>query len=341
METKNLDRFLVLLAISILFFLGFLVFKPLLIPIFLAFVLGYFFRPSFVYLYQKTKMKRLSALTIIIGILAVILIPFIMFIPTLIKQIFRIYLNIQNFNLGTVVSNILPNATDPEVVTAINIQFNNIIANLFSSVLTSLSNFLVDIPIKMFYTVIFFFIFYFILVDLDKIQQYFYELLPFSGEVKRKFSSEFKNVTDGILYGQFLIGILQGVLIGLILFILGVPGTLFLTLVAIIAGILPLVGPSVIWIPVGIYLLMAGAPIQALILVVFSNVISWITEGFVRPYILSRRTTLPIFLGFLSTIGGLFAFGLVGLLIGPMVTAYIIIVIQFYKEGRFSELFRK
>ena len=184
------------------------------------------------------------------------------------------------------------------------------------------------------------FIFYFILIDFDKIQKTFSNFTPLSAESKRKFGMEFKNVTDGILYGQILIGILQGVLMGLMLFIMGVDGTLLLTIVAVIAGILPMVGPTIIWVPMGIVFIVAGAPLNAVLLGVWGMAISAMTDGLIRPYLLSRKTTLPIAWGFISTIGGLLAFGLIGLLLGPLIIAYLIIVLQFYKQGRFEELFK-
>ena len=79
-------------------------------------------------------------------------------------------------------------------------------------------------------------------------------LLPFSKEVEKKIFDYSKGITSSVLYGQVIIGILQGIAAGLGFFIFGVPKALFLTLLAMMAGIFPIIGTTIIWLPVAIYL---------------------------------------------------------------------------------------
>ncbi len=340
MENKILDRAIVFFGIGILLVLAYLTLRSLVFPIVLAFIIGYAFKPAYESIQKRIKFKGLSALIIIILLMAMVIIPSLFLFQPLMKQTFDLYNKIQGLNLGESIQSLFPSGISPEIVSVINVQFNNILSKSFSSVVNSLSAFITDVPMKLLSLTIFLFIFYFVLVDFDQIGKSFYDFMPFSKESKTKFSAEFKNVTDGVLYGQVLIGILQGVLVGLMLFILGIEGTLLFTIIAIIAGILPLIGPAVIWVPVGIFLIVAGSPIKAIVLAIYCIVVSWATDGFIRPYILSKRTVLSISWGFLSTLGGLFAFGLVGLVIGPLIISYLIIILQFYKQGKFGDLFK-
>jgi predicted PurR-regulated permease PerM len=341
MENRAIDRVLILVGIAILFVLAYLTLKALIIPLFLAFILGYLFRPAYNSLYRIIKLKGLSALIIIFGLIALIIIPLTFLMPSLIKQTFELYLKIQNLNIGDSLKTILPSTISPEILTAINLQFNNILARLFSSIMNSFSSFLTDLPIKILTLTIFLLLLYFVLIDFDKICNSLSEFIPLSKENRTKFYFEFRNVTEGILYGQVLIGILQGVMMGMMLFILNIEGKLLFTIVAIVAGILPMVGPTIIWIPLGIVLIVSGLPIQAIVLALWGMMVTGITDGILRPYILSKRTLLPIAWGFISTIGGILAFGMVGLLLGPLIIAYSIIILQFYKQKRFNELFRE
>ncbi len=341
MENRTIDKMLISASIIVLILLAYLTLKALLIPIFLALILAYIFRPAYNSVKKIIKLRSLSALFIIIAIISFILIPLVSLTPALIKQTFSLYVKVQDLNIGNVLKNILPSTTTPEMATAINLQFNNILSKLFSSIMNGMSNFITNIPTQILNTMIFFFIFYFILIDFDKISQAFSDFIPLSKENKIKFSSEFRNVTEGIVYGQVLIGILQGILMGLMLFILGIDGTLLFTFIAIIAGILPMVGPTIVWVPLGLILLFTGNSMQAVILAVWGMSVSGVTDGILRPYILSRRTSLPIAWGFIGTIGGLYAFGLVGLLLGPLIIAYLIIVLQFYKQKKLSDLFKE
>ncbi len=340
MDKKFLDRAIILFGLGVLLVLTYVTLKALLLPIFLAFILGYAFRPAYNAVLRRVKLKSISALIIILALIGLIITPLTFLAPSLIKQTFDLYLKVQDLNIATSINSLLPIGLAPDVARAMGLQVNNILAKLFSSLMNGFSAFLTDLPSKIFNLIIFLFIFYFILVDFEKMGKYFSDFLPLSNEVKKKFSMEFRNVTDGILYGQVLIGILQGILVGLLLFIFEVPGALLFTLIAVIAGILPMIGPTVVWIPVGIYLLVMGSPAKAVILAIWGMIISGVTEGIVKPYIISRRSSLPIAWGFIGTIGGLFAFGLVGFLLGPLIISYVIIVSQFYKEGKFNELFK-
>lgn len=340
MEDRIIDKIIVFSGIAILIVLSYFVLKSLLFSIFLAFIFGYAFRPAYKSILRVVKVKSLSALLVIFLIMSVIIIPLIFLVPSLINQTFDIYSKVQEIKIGSVVQTILPKGLSQEIIQSINSQFSNALTRFFTSLVNSFSSFLTNLPGKLLDLIIFLFIFYFVLMDFDQIGKSISEFIPLSNEIKRRFGSEFKNVTDGILYGQVLIGILQGVMMGLILFILGVEGTLLFTIIAIIAGILPMVGPTIIWIPLGIILIVAGSPFKAIILAVCGMGISGLTDGIIRPYLLSRRTALPVAWGFITTIGGLLAFGLVGLILGPLIIAYLIIIIQFYKQGKFQELFK-
>jgi len=62
-------------------------------------------------------------------------------------------------------------------------------------------------------------------------------------------------------------------------------------------------------------------------------------DNFLRPYILSKRSNLPVVISVIGTIGGLYFFGIAGLLLGPLILAYVLIIIEFYQMGKLNELF--
>ena len=64
-------------------------------------------------------------------------------------------------------------------------------------------------------------------------------------------------------------------------------------------------------------------------------------DNLVRPYLLSKRSNLPIALSIIGTIGGFYSFGIAGLILGPLILAYCLIILEFYREGRLDELFKK
>ena len=64
-------------------------------------------------------------------------------------------------------------------------------------------------------------------------------------------------------------------------------------------------------------------------------------DNLLRPYLLARSSNLPVALGVIGTIGGLYLFGIAGLVLGPLILAYGLILIDFYKQGKLNELFKK
>jgi predicted PurR-regulated permease PerM len=171
------------------------------------------------------------------------------------------------------------------------------------------------------------------------LKEYVAKLSPFSNSTEKKFLKEFRGITDAIIFGQVFIGILQGLLLGAGLYLLGVPNALTLTFVAAILSVIPILGAWLVWFPVGIILLMTGKTFSGIFILLYGAFFVSLIDNFLRPYILSKRSNLHIVLSVIGTIGGLYLFGIVGLILGPLILAYVIIIIEFYQQGKLNELF--
>ena len=82
--------------------------------------------------------------------------------------------------------------------------------------------------------------------------------MPFPKEVTDKLFKSSKGITVSVIYGQAVLGIFQGLLVGVALYLFGVPNALFLTIIACIAGIFPIIGTTIVWLPVAFYLFSVG-----------------------------------------------------------------------------------
>jgi predicted PurR-regulated permease PerM len=174
---------------------------------------------------------------------------------------------------------------------------------------------------------------------MGKLKDYLFGLSPFSKSTEKKFLEEFKGITKSIVVGQVLIGIIQGLAIGIGLFFLGVPNALMLTLAAAIVSIVPVLGSWLVWLPVSIILLMTGSTFAGVFLFFYGALFVSIIDNFLRPYFLSKGSHLSVPLGVIGTIGGLFFFGIAGLILGPLILAYALIILEFYRQGKLNELF--
>ena len=155
--------------------------------------------------------------------------------------------------------------------------------------------------------------------------------MPFSKEVEKKLFESSKNMTISVLYGQVVIGIFQGLIAGIGFFIFKIPNALLLTFFAALAGIFPIIGTALVWVPVVIYLLIAGESLSAIGVLVF-GVCSSLMENLVKPVFISKRTNMNTSLILIGMIGGLLLFGILGLVLGPLIIAYLLIVLELYRD---------
>ena len=165
-------------------------------------------------------------------------------------------------------------------------------------------------------------------------------ILFFSKDVEKKLIQSSTDITISVVYGQIVIGIIQGLIVGFGFLIFGVPKTIFLTLLAVIAGILPIIGPTIIWIPVVLYLLSNGNTFAAAGVAVF-GVISFAIDHFVRPYLITKSSKMHPLLSLIGMTGGFFFFGVLGFLLGPLILAYVIIILEVYRGKELQGFFLK
>jgi predicted PurR-regulated permease PerM len=131
-----------------------------------------------------------------------------------------------------------------------------------------------------------------------------------------------------------LIAAIQGCLGGLAFEVVGLPAPVFLGVLIAFCSIVPVVGSALIWVPAALWLGFHGHWGKALIIIISSGGLATVADNIVRPMLLRNRTRLNDLLLFLSILGGLDVFGLLGLVIGPTVVAAALAVFRVYVEHR-------
>lgn len=332
MNEEYLKKIMTGVIIAALLVLAFLIVKPILISIILGFLLSFIFLPVYNYLYKKTKLKNLSASVIVSIFALLIILPIWFFTPMLVEQSFKFYMAAQQIDFRTPLKTIFPSYFASE-------QFSDQIGSIIYSFVTQSTNTLVNnltdiifnFPALSLQFLVIFFVFYFSLRDHEQITNYIKSLLPFSKDVEKKLFDSSRAITMSVLYGQIIIGIIQGLVVGLGFFIFRVPNSILLTLLAAIAGVFPIVGPALVWIPVSIYLLLANKTFAAVGVLIF-GVLASFADNLLRPLFVSKRTNLSSALVLVGMIGGLFFLGIIGLILGPLILAYLMIILELYRN---------
>ena len=154
--------------------------------------------------------------------------------------------------------------------------------------------------------------------------------VPLDDEHERRMLGKFSSVARAMLKGTIVIALLQGTLTGIAIAIAGIHGAVFLGTVAVFLAMIPGVGTSLVWVPCVLVLFARAHTGQAVFLLVFCAGVVGLLDNFLRPRLVGRDTQMHDLLIFFGTLGGLFLFGLPGLVVGPILTALFVTIWEIY-----------
>lgn len=171
---------------------------------------------------------------------------------------------------------------------------------------------------------------FFFLRDGERLAFFIMKSLPLGDARERLLFARFASTTRAIIKGTVVVALVQG-LIGAILFaIVGIPSPLLWgTLMALLA-LIPAVGPSLIWAPAAVILLLTGNIMGAIILIAGGVLVISLVDNVLRPLLVGRDTEMPDALVLLSLLGGLASFGLAGIVIGPVIAALFLAIWELF-----------
>ncbi|MFC6646691.1 AI-2E family transporter [Granulicella cerasi] len=172
------------------------------------------------------------------------------------------------------------------------------------------------------------FLLFFLLRDSDKAHRALVSMMPMPEEDALPFLRKLGEVTHAIFLGRFLIAGIQGALSGIAYWLLGVPGALLWGTLTAILCLIPAFGAFLIWVPVTIYLGFAESWTRAIILAIWGGVIVSNLDNLLYPALVGRRTELHTAVIFVAIFGGLAMFGISGFVLGPVIVAATLLLLQ-------------
>ena len=167
---------------------------------------------------------------------------------------------------------------------------------------------------------------FFLLRDGDRLFATLKRSIPLQEKQQDALFEKFVTVVRATVKGDLLVALLQGVLGGLAFWALDIRAPLVWGVLMAVVSLLPAFGAALIWLPVAIYLLISGSIWQGIALIVFGTLVIGLVDNFLRPILVGKDTKMPEYVVLISTLGGLEAFGLVGFVMGPLITAMFLAV---------------
>ena len=162
---------------------------------------------------------------------------------------------------------------------------------------------------------------FFFLRDGDELSQRIRGALPLRASQTAEILDAFILAVRGTIKGIILVALIQGALGGLIFWLLGLTAPLLAGAIMALLSLLPVLGSALVWVPAGLYLLLTGAVTKGIILLAFGTFVIGLADNFLRPVLVGQSIRMPSYVVLLATLGGLASFGANGFVIGPLVAA--------------------
>jgi predicted PurR-regulated permease PerM len=172
---------------------------------------------------------------------------------------------------------------------------------------------------------------YFFFRDGERIVERVTRLLPVGEERRNRLLLKFTQVVRATVKGNLIVALVQGGLVTLLFWIVGIQTAVFWGVIAAVLSLLPAVGASLVWATTAIILFATGQIWQSLV-VLIGGVLITIAENVLRPIVIGRDTRMPDYLVLISTLGGVAAFGLAGFVAGPVIAALFLVLWELFGE---------
>ena len=164
---------------------------------------------------------------------------------------------------------------------------------------------------------------YYFLADVPLMIKAFMRISPLDDRYEEQLLNEFATVSRAVVVATLLSAVVQGVLAGIGYFFAGLGSVALLTMLTMLFSLVPFIGGTAVWIPCCLWLLLDGHLTAAIVLAIYCAVIVSAADNLIKPFVLQGQSNLHPLLALLSVLGGVKALGPIGVVVGPMIVAFL------------------
>ncbi|MDD5133677.1 MAG: AI-2E family transporter [Candidatus Nanoarchaeia archaeon] len=319
---KIKDYVSIALVLCILY-ISFLIARPYLIALLSAGILVYIFNPLYKKLVSIVKNEDIAAGIMTLGILLVIIIPLIFLIQILYVEALNFYQSGGFTNIVSFITNLIGNSSILQ-----SFDLNNILKEASQYLIQLVSEVIIKLPKKLLNLLISIFAIYFLFKDSDVLLEKTKKFISLKD--KEKIFLQLQLTIHAIIYGTFLTAIIEGVFATIGFYIFGIPNALFWGLIVIILAIIPLIGGTAVYIPATIWLAYTNSIFIAIGLLIYSIIFISGTENLLKQLIIGKKANLHPLIILIGLFGGIKIFGLMGIIIGPLILSCLYVIAKIY-----------
>jgi predicted PurR-regulated permease PerM len=176
------------------------------------------------------------------------------------------------------------------------------------------------------------FVLFFVLRDGPTVARQVVQMLPVEDRRRARLWQHLADVTRAVFLGIGLTALVQGILVGVGFWIVGLPSPLVFGVVAALVALVPMIGAALVWVPGALFLAARGEFGHAIFLAAWGAIVVGMVDNFLRPMLISGRADVPTLAVFVGVMGGLAAFGFIGLFLGPIVLGLLVALFRYERE---------
>ena len=285
--------------------------------------------------------ENLASIITVLSIVLLILIPLVALITVIVAQAISVGQSVTPWVQGFI--------DEPTTVTVLlgkmpfyeNIlPYRDIIIQKIGELVGTLSSFLINsfssftklTMSVVFSSIIMLYVMFYFLTMGDVLLKKILFFLPLDDNDEQRLLNRFTSVTRATIKGTLIIGMMQGTICGLAFAIASIEGPVFWGSVMAIMSVVPAFGTAIIWLPALIILALTGDFTGVIILAVLCGAVAGNLDNIVRPRLVGKDTEMHDLFVLFGTLGGITMFGLLGIIIGPIIAALFITIWEIYED---------
>lgn len=325
-----------LALVLVLGYLSYLILRPFLTPLGWAIVFSIVFFPVYRFILRFLKWSSLASAVTVILVCVLILGPFSYFAYLLTVELSNV--SIAPLNLQGVSKALNNPAIQPALkkilpfldITKAQLQISVVksLSGLGERLLQYLPGRISDVAGAAANFGLMAFALFFFLRDGPQFLMRIAEYAPIPHRHREKLTRQVKDIVISTIYGGIVVAMAQGIIGAIAFALLSVHSPILWGLAISIASFIPIVGSAIVWVPAVLILLFKGFILEGLILAVVGVLGIGMVDNVLRPIIIQGRLRMPLLAIFLSVLGGIELFGLIGLVMGPLVLAVFVSVVD-------------
>ncbi len=330
MDQNSLARYGFLGMLLILLYLSYLVIQPFITYLLFSIVLVILAYPLYELLLKRLRRPRMTSILLVIFLILVLVIPMTYAGFILIRDAPAAYESLVSVVNMTALDETLymQFGIETNLEETINLSVVSFRAHIRENAGNMISG-VSTVGIGLF---IMFFIMYYLFTEGLGLLKRVQSVIPIPQAQQDKLYVEVAESIHGLINGQIILGILQGVVGGIVLFFLGIPNALLWGFLMMVFSVVPVIGAFLVWLPIAIWLFATGDVSNAIILFILGTVLISQVDTVLRPYVVSKTTHIHPAIVIIGVFGGLAAFGPIGFISGPLILTLLMTVLHFYKE---------